>query len=56
MQVVVTRDPKLTENQLPEYPNLSPSFDSRRIEEIRRTLVVANIDPDVRFIFLSFPF
>lgn len=47
LQVVVTSDPKLDELQLPPYPNLPPSYDSRRIEEIRRTIMVANIDPEV---------
>ncbi|OXA59804.1 putative splicing factor, arginine/serine-rich 7 [Folsomia candida] len=46
-QVVVTSDPKLAELQLPPYPNLPPTYDSRRIEEIRRTIMIANIDPEI---------
>ncbi len=45
-QVVVTTDPRLTELELPNYPNLPPTYDSRRIEEIRRTILIANIDSE----------
>lgn len=40
-------DPKLEANGLPPYPHLPGHLDSRRIEEIRRTLVVANLDTSV---------
>lgn len=40
-------DPKLESNGLPPYPNLPGHLDSRRIEEIRRTLMVANLDSSV---------
>lgn len=42
--VITTMDPKLETNGLPPYPHLPGHLDSRRIEEIRRTLVVANLD------------
>ncbi|XP_066598587.1 probable splicing factor, arginine/serine-rich 7 [Prorops nasuta] len=41
--VITTMDPKLEANGLPPYPHLPGYLDSRRIEEIRRTLVVANL-------------
>ncbi|XP_034933783.1 probable splicing factor, arginine/serine-rich 7 [Chelonus insularis] len=45
--VITTSDPKLESNGLPPYPNLPGHLDSRRIEEIRRTLIVANLDDSV---------
>ncbi|XP_014483533.1 PREDICTED: probable splicing factor, arginine/serine-rich 7 [Dinoponera quadriceps] len=45
--VITTMDPKLEANGLPPYPHLPGHLDSRRIEEIRRTLVVANLDASV---------
>lgn len=42
--VITTMDPKLEANGLPPYPHLPGHLDSRRIEEIRRTLLVANLD------------
>lgn len=45
--VITTVDPKLEANGLPSYPHLPGHLDSRRIEEIRRTLVVANLDSSV---------
>ncbi|CAD1480455.1 unnamed protein product [Heterotrigona itama] len=45
--VITTMDPKLEANGLPPYPHLPGHLDSRRIEEIRRTLVLANLDPSV---------
>ncbi|CAL8078326.1 unnamed protein product [Orchesella dallaii] len=47
LQVVITKDPRLLERNLPLYPPLPPTVDSRKIEEIRRTIMVCNIDPDV---------
>ncbi|KAJ8667284.1 hypothetical protein QAD02_008946 [Eretmocerus hayati] len=41
---IATMDPKLEANGLPLYPNLPGALDSRRIEEIRRTLVLGNLD------------
>ncbi|XP_012287474.1 probable splicing factor, arginine/serine-rich 7 isoform X2 [Orussus abietinus] len=45
--VIATVDPKLDANGLPQYPHLPGHLDSRRIEEIRRTLVVANLETSV---------
>ncbi|EZA60302.1 probable splicing factor, arginine/serine-rich 7 isoform X2 [Ooceraea biroi] len=45
--VITTMDPKLEANGLPSYPHLPGHLDSRRIEEIRRTLVIANLDVSV---------
>lgn len=42
-QVIRTDDPKLIENNLPEYPPLPVNFDARKIEETRRTIVVVDI-------------
>lgn len=46
-QVIVTNDPVLASNGLPPYPQLPITYDARRIEEIRRTLVAINVDDDV---------
>ena len=46
-QFVRTVDPRLAIHNLPTYPLLPASTDTRRLEEIRRTLVVMNLDPDV---------
>ena len=46
-QMITTIDPKLTEMGLPQYPPLPGNVDPQRIEEIRRTVYVANLDPTV---------
>ncbi len=46
-QVVGTNDPKLAESNLPRYPVLPNTYDARKIEEIRRTVMVANVDHEV---------
>lgn len=46
-QVITTNDPVLVSNGLPLYPPLPITYDSRRIEEIRRTLVVINVDESI---------
>lgn len=43
LQVIKTSDPKLAEYNLPEYPPLPISFDARKIEEIRRTIILIDI-------------
>uniref|UniRef100_A0A2A4K9M7 RRM domain-containing protein n=1 Tax=Heliothis virescens TaxID=7102 RepID=A0A2A4K9M7_HELVI len=43
-QVIQTHDPKLTSLGLPPYPPLPAAYDSRKIEEIRRTLLVGDVD------------
>lgn len=47
-QVIRTYDPKLEDNNLPEYPALPVNYDDRKIEETRRTILVLNIEPDWR--------
>nr|CAG4636547.1 EOG090X0EEC [Eubosmina coregoni]SVE70084.1 EOG090X0EEC [Eubosmina coregoni] len=44
-QVIRTLDPRLSIHNLPTYPLLPASTDSRRLEEIRRTVVAINLDP-----------
>nr|CAD7440648.1 unnamed protein product [Timema bartmani] len=46
-QVITTHDPRLEANGLPLYPPLPATLDARRIEEIRRTLLVAGIESSV---------
>ncbi|KAK3581845.1 hypothetical protein CHS0354_025299 [Potamilus streckersoni] len=43
-QVITTNDPRLTAHGLPQYPPLPGSTDPAKIEEIRRTVVVGNLD------------
>lgn len=42
-QVIQTHDPKMTVDGLPPYPPLPAAYDSRKIEEIRRTLLVIDV-------------
>lgn len=46
-QVIVTTDPHLEANGLPPYPNLPATYDSVKIEEIRRTVLVANVESSI---------
>lgn len=43
-QVIITTDPNLISNNLPPYPPLSVSFDTGKIEETRRTIIMLNYD------------
>lgn len=43
-QVLMTHDPRLIENNLPPYPPLPSNTDSNTLDEIRRTVVIANLD------------
>lgn len=43
-QVVQTHDPQLEICGLPGYPPLPATYDSRKIEEIRRTILMSNYD------------
>lgn len=46
-QMITTHDPVLASSGLPLYPPLPITYDSRRIEEIRRTLVAINVDESI---------
>lgn len=46
-QVINTTDPQLEKNGLPPYPPLPGNFDSCKVEEIRRSILVVNPDPSV---------
>ncbi|VDK33354.1 unnamed protein product [Taenia asiatica] len=46
-QVIQTIDPRLTTLGFPVYPPLPAATDCNRIEEIRRTVLVTNLDPKV---------
>lgn len=46
LQIIKTADPKLEEFDLPEYPALPITIEARRIEEIRRTVIVIDIPAD----------
>lgn len=52
-QVVRTLDPRLSIHNLPNYPLLPASTDSRRLEEIRRTVVAINLDHKVDLTFIQ---
>lgn len=42
-QVILSHDPNMIELGLPPYPPLPATLDSRKIEEIRRTVLVADV-------------
>lgn len=42
-QIIQTHDPKMVAAGLPPYPPLPAAYDSRKIEEIRRTLLVGEV-------------
>lgn len=42
-QVILSHDPQMVALGLPPYPPLPATLDSRKIEEIRRTIVVAEV-------------
>lgn len=46
-QVILTTDSTLDEQGLPNYPPLPSSYDSAKVEETRRTILVQNIDPTI---------
>ena len=43
-QVITTYDPKLASLSLPQYPPLSASLDAAKVEEVRRTVYIGNLD------------
>lgn len=46
-QVITTIDPKLSALGLPQYPHLPVNTDPNRIEEIRRTVYIGNLDSTI---------
>lgn len=46
-QVINTSDPQLEINGLPLYPPLPATYDTRKVEEVRRTLLVTDFDPSL---------
>lgn len=46
-QIITTIDPRLTALGLPQYPPLPANMDPSRIEEIRRTVYVGNLDSTI---------
>lgn len=42
-QVIQSHDPRMTAAGVPQYPPIPAAYDSRKIEEIRRTLLVGDI-------------
>ncbi|KAK9700750.1 RNA recognition motif [Popillia japonica] len=46
-QVIITTDPHLQANNLPLYPPLPANYDSVKIEEVRRTVLIHNIDSSI---------
>ena len=47
--VIETLDPTLTLRSLPPYPPMPGTMDQAKVEEIRRTIYVSNVDPRVTF-------
>ncbi|RWS04607.1 serine/arginine-rich splicing factor 11-like protein [Dinothrombium tinctorium] len=46
-QVITTIDPRLTALGLPQYPPLPANMDPSKIEEIRRTVYIGNVDSSI---------
>jgi len=46
-QIITTIDPRLTGLGLPQYPPLPANMDPSKIEEIRRTVYVGNLDSSI---------
>lgn len=47
--VIETIDPSLIAKSLPSYPAMPGNMDQAKVEEIRRTVYVSNLDPRVTF-------
>ena len=43
--MITTYDPRLNALGLPQYPPLPASLDAAKVEEIRRTVYIGNLDP-----------
>lgn len=50
MSYIETIDPELTDRNLPAYPPLPGTLDVSKIEEIRRTVYLSNLDKNVKLI------
>lgn len=48
-QVIMTHDPRLTSMGLPQYPPLPATMDATKIDEIRRTVYIDNLDSAVSY-------
>jgi hypothetical protein len=46
-QVIMTHDPRLTSMGLAQYPPLPATMDASKIDEIRRTVFIENLDNTV---------
>lgn len=46
-QMIMTYDPRMTALGLPQYPPLPGTTDPTKIEEIRRTVYIGNLDQTV---------
>ncbi|KAJ8962693.1 hypothetical protein NQ318_001090 [Aromia moschata] len=46
-QVILTTDPNLEASGLPPYPPLPSNYDTQKIEETRRTILMLNVDSSV---------
>lgn len=46
-QLIYTIDPQLAQLGIPQYPPLPASTDTTKLEEIRRTIAVSNLDVSV---------
>ena len=44
-QAITTYDPRLNALGLPQYPPLPSNLDAAKVEEIRRTVYIGNLDP-----------
>ena len=44
-QMITTYDPRLNALGLPQYPPLPANLDASKVEEIRRTVYLGNLDP-----------
>ena len=53
-QVIMTRDPQLSQRGLPPYPPLPATMDATKIDEIRRTIFVENLAPGVSYIIMMY--
>jgi hypothetical protein len=44
-QMITTYDPRLNALGLPQYPPLPSNLDAGKVEEVRRTVYIGNLDP-----------